>query len=390
MKIHYSVILLLLNIAVHGQENLYWFSDDIEKKIVKDSTKDKSWTSQMGATYYSISGNYKLALVNWDKMFGRPKKISSTDSLKFTKMTPVNAKDYILDRAANEKVIIINEAHHNASHRTFASSLLQGLYDKGYRYLGVETLNNDGPFHIGKFATQESGMYSQEPEFGNFIYQALKIGFKLFPYDTTGKNGKEREIGEAENIYNFMQNNKDGKYLIYCGYQHAYEGVHKAWEKTMAGRLSDLTSLNPFTIDQTQFSEKSDPKYNEPLIRIVNKKDPVVLKDENQTPYNGEDKELYTDIKIIHPVTKYIKGRPGWMLDGNRKFYKIPKSKITQFPLLVLAYRKGEFEKKGIPADIIELNNSKDSRFLILDKGSYDIIIMNREYKVISRFEKTI
>lgn len=390
MKIHYTVILLLFSLAANGQENLYWFSDDIEKKVVQDSTKDKSWTSQMGATYYSISGNYKQGLVNWDKMFGRPKKISSADSLKLTKMTPVNAKDYILSRAANEKMIIINEAHHNASHRNFASSLLQGLYDKGYRYLGVETLRNDGSLHIGNFATQDAGMYSQEPEFGNFIYQALKIGFKLFPYDTEEKNGKEREIGEAQNIYDFMQKNKDGKYLIYCGYQHAYKGIHRSWEKTMTGRLSDMASINPFTIDQTQFSEKSDPKYNEPLIRIVNRKDPVVLTDENQVPYNGEDKELYTDVKIIHPVTEYVKGRPGWMLNGNRKFYKIPKSGISKFPVLIQAYRKGEFEKKGIPADIIELNSSKDSRFMILDKGKYDIIILNREYKVIRRFETTV
>lgn len=390
MKIHYTVILLLFSLTANGQENLYWFSDDIEKKVVQDSTKDKSWTSQMGATYYSISGNYKQGLVNWDKMFGRPKKISSADSLKLTKMTPVNAKDYILSRAANEKLIIINEAHHNASHRNFASSLLQGLYDKGYRYLGVETLRNDGSLHIGNFATQDAGMYSQEPEFGNFIYQALKIGFKLFPYDTEEKNGKEREIGEAQNIYDFMQKNKDGKYLIYCGYQHAYKGIHRSWEKTMTGRLSDMASINPFTIDQTQFSEKSDPKYNEPLIRIVNRKDPVVLTDENQVPYNGEDKELYTDVKIIHPVTEYVKGRPGWMLNGNRKFYKIPKSGISKFPVLIQAYRKGEFEKKGIPADIIELNSSKDSRFMILDKGKYDIIILNREYKVIRRFETTV
>ncbi|MDR2234942.1 MAG: hypothetical protein LBE92_02355 [Chryseobacterium sp.] len=389
MKIYYSAILMLLSLSVYGQDDLYWFSDDLEKTFVQDSTKDKSWRSQMAATYYSISGNYRSGLVNWDKMFGREMKLSKADSLRYSKLTPENAKDYILSRAGDEKIIIINEAHHNASHRTFASSLLQGLYDKGYRYIGIETLSDKASFGTGKFATQESGVYSQEPEFGNFIYHALKIGFKLFPYDARG-NGKEREIGEAQNIYNFMQDNKEGKYLIYCGYQHAYEGVHPSWEKTMAARLSDMTSINPFTIDQTRFSEKSDPKYNEPLIRIVNRKEPVILKDESGTVYNGEDQKLYTDVRIIHPVTRYIKGRPGWMLDVGRKFYKIPKSKITRSPLLVLAYRKGEFEKKGIPADVIELKNTKDPRFLILDKGTYDIIIRNREYKVISRFEKTI
>jgi len=387
MKFFSSLALLLLSIASYSQENPYWFTDDIKKKVA-DSTQSQSWRSQMAATYYSISGQYKPALESWDMTFGRVKKLSATDSLKFTKLNPVKAKDYILEKAVHEQIVIINEAHHNASHRNFASSLLQGLYNRGYRYLGIETLANDS-LNSEKFATLSSGYYSKEPEFGNFIYNALKIGFTLFPYEAEGNN-KEREIGEAQNIFNFMQKNKDGKYLIYCGYQHAYEGIHKSWEKTMAGRLSDLTGINPFTIDQTQFSEKSNLKYNEPLLRLVRNTVPVVLKGENQEIYNGEDKDLYTDIKIIHPVTQYSKGRPDWMLNKNRKFYKIPVSKVSSYPALVLAYRKGEFEKEGIPADIIELNTSKDNRFLILDKGIYDIVIKDKEYKVINRFEKTI
>ncbi|MBP1167411.1 hypothetical protein JOE44_004295 [Chryseobacterium sp. PvR013] len=387
MKFFSSLALLLLSIASYSQENPYWFTDDIKKKVA-DSTQSQSWRSQMAATYYSISGQYKPALESWDMTFGRVKKLSVTDSLKFTKLNPVKAKDYILEKAVHEQIVIINEAHHNASHRNFASSLLQGLYDRGYRYLGIETLANDS-LNSEKFATLSSGYYSKEPEFGNFIYNALKIGFTLFPYEAEGNN-KEREIGEAQNIFNFMQKNKDGKYLIYCGYQHAYEGIHKSWEKTMAGRLSDLTGINPFTIDQTQFSEKSNLKYNEPLLRLVRNTVPVVLKDENQGIYNGEDKDLYTDIKIIHPVTQYSKGRPDWMLNKNRKFYKIPVSKVSSYPALVLAYRKGEFEKEGIPADIIEINTSKDNLFLILDKGIYDIVIKDKEYKVINRFEKTI
>lgn len=387
MKLLYSLALLLVSMAGYSQENPYWFTDDIKKKVA-DSTQSQSWRSQMAATYYSISGQYKPALESWDMTFGRVKKLSATDSLKFTKLNPVKAKDYILEKAVHEQIVIINEAHHNASHRNFVSSLLQGLYDRGYRYLGIETLANDS-LNSEKFATLSSGYYSKEPEFGNFIYNALKIGFTLFPYEAEGNN-KEREIGEAQNIFNFMQKNKDGKYLIYCGYQHAYEGIHKSWEKTMAGRLSDLTGINPFTIDQTQFSEKSNLKYNEPLLRLVRNTVPVVLKGENQEIYNGEDKDLYTDIKIIHPVTRYSKGRPDWMLNKNRKFYKIPVSKVSSYPALVLAYRKGEFEKEGIPADIIELNTSKDNLFLILDKGIYDIVIKDKEYKVINRFEKMI
>lgn len=386
MKLLYFLT-LLLSIAGYAQENPYWFTDDIKKKVA-DSTQSQSWRSQMAATYYSISGQYKPALESWDTTFGRVKKLSKADSLKFTELITVNAKDYLLKKAESEQIIIINEAHHNASHRTFVSSLLQGLYDKGYRYLGLETLASES-VNVTKFAVLSSGYYSKEPEFGNLIYNALKIGFRLFPYEAEGNN-KEREIGEAKNIFDFMQKNKEGKYLIYCGYEHAYEGTHKSWEKTMAGRLSDLTGINPFTVDQTQFSEKSNLKYNEPLLRLVNNNVPVVLKDQNEGIYNDSDKKLYTDIKIIHPVTKYIKGRPDWMLGENRKLYKIPVSKISTYPVMVFAYRKGEYEQNGIPADILELKTPKESRFLILDKGNYDIVVKDKEYKVLQRFEKKI
>lgn len=206
MKFFYSLALLLLGMAGYGQENPYWFSDDIKKKL-EDLAQNQSWKSQMGATYYSISGQYKPALESWDTTFGRVKKLDPADSLKFTKLIPINAKEYILEKASNEQVIIINEAHHNASHRAFASSLLQGLYDKGYRYLGLETLASDS-LNTTKFASLNSGYYSQEPEFGNFIYNALKIGFKLFPYEAEGNN-KEREIGEAKNISDYMEKNKE-------------------------------------------------------------------------------------------------------------------------------------------------------------------------------------
>ncbi|RXM58193.1 hypothetical protein BOQ60_24775, partial [Chryseobacterium sp. CH1] len=59
----------------------------------------------------------------------------ASDSLNTTKFATLNSGYYSQEPEFGN--FIINEAHHNASHRTFASSLLQGLYDKGYRYLGL-------------------------------------------------------------------------------------------------------------------------------------------------------------------------------------------------------------------------------------------------------------
>ncbi len=144
---------------------------------------------------------------------------------------------------------IINEAHHVPKHRAFTRSLLKELYANGYRYLGLEALF-DAAVNETKFPVIETGYYTKEPEFGNLISEALATGFTLFSYEASqGKNGKEREIEQAENIQKFIENNPKAKVLIHCGYAHAYENDYPAWGKAMAGRLKQNMNIDPLTID---------------------------------------------------------------------------------------------------------------------------------------------
>ena len=156
----------------------------------------------------------------------------------------------------------------------------------------------------------------------------------------------------------------------------------------MAGRLKEYTQINPFTIDQTQFAEKSERKYNHPYIAMVNKNFPVVLKDENGNLFNGKKGNDQVDIRIIHPETQYINNRPNWLLSiGNRKEYHIENFKITQYPLLVLAYRKDEFANNGVPVDIVEILENENIPSLILGNGSYEIIMKGKNYNIINKYE---
>ncbi len=43
------------------------------------------------------------------------------------------AAEYIIKRSSKERIIIINEAHHQPLHRVFTESLLEGLYQNGFR-----------------------------------------------------------------------------------------------------------------------------------------------------------------------------------------------------------------------------------------------------------------
>ena len=112
---------------------------------------------------------------------------------------------------------------------------------------------------------------------------------------------------------------------------------------------------------------------------------------ESGKTFNGSKTNDQTDCRIIHPLTKFIKNRPDWLsLSGKRKSYSISNTKISEFPILVLAYRKSEYEQNGIPADVIEIMNTHDKTNLLLKKGTYKIIIKNKKYKIINEFDVTV
>ncbi|KIC00182.1 hypothetical protein OA93_00790 [Flavobacterium sp. KMS] len=393
MKQKTTIFLFLIcsaaNLFSQPKKETYHFKEDINTSIEKDTV---AWKYQSGAVSYSMSGYYQEALEAWDKNGATIPKITKEDSLYFKSFKPKNAKEYIINRSKSEQVVIINEAHNNSRHRVFTTSLLQELYNNGYCYLGIEALS-DSLINTTKFAIEKTGFYTKESQFANLIHEAIKIGFTLFNYEYTSEKritGKEREIEQALNISKIIKANPNAKFLIYCGYDHLIEGVPriKSWEKAMAGRLTEMTGINPFTIDQISSSERGQLKLNNPYIQMVNLDYPVIMINDNGETFNGKiNNDTKIDCSIIHPITKYNNGRPNWLtLSGERKTYKIPNSIITEYPALVLAYRNNEFEQNGIPADIIEISDKNQIGNLILSKGDYKITIKNRQYNIVKEY----
>lgn len=397
MKLTLAIVFVLFSFSINLKAQItketYKFSEDIETKMEKDTVP---WKTQVGATEYSISGNYKKALQTWDKMGATVPFITAQDSSYFKEFKPQDAKEYILNRSKNEKLIIINEAHNNSRHRVFTTSLLKGLYKNGYRFLGIEALA-DTLINQRKFPVLKGGsMYIHESQYANLIKEALDIGFILFNYEykgAKGKTGKDREREQAENIAREMAQNPNAKFLIHCGYDHLNEGIPgiKEWEKAMAARLNDLTGINPFTIDQIPGSEKGDLKFNTPYIQMANIKKPSIMVNPQGKTYNGEIGKERSDCSIIYPVSTYTNQRPDWLaLDGQRKAFHIPANSITEYPVLIMAYRNNEFEQEGIPADVIELTSKDQKADLVLNKGDYRIIVKNKEYKIVQDYQQKI
>ncbi len=367
----------------------YLFDSEIENKILSDTTENSHFGSgfkyQIGAADYATKGNYKKALATWDLAMGTSEKNytqSQIDSINGL-YKKVNANDYIIEEAKQSQVLIINEAHHSSRHRVFTKSLLQKLYDNGYKNIGFEALTNgkdkDSLLNRRKYPIQKTGHYIKDPQFGDLVRTALEIGYEVFSYeDTTESNGTEREIQQAQNIQRIIEQKPNEKFLIHCGFAHAMEGNYPAWGKAMAGRLTDFTGIDPLTIYQAYYSEKSKPEFNHPLLKALNLKESTVLIDDNGNPMKYKYAESFSDVAVLQPNTTYENGRPSWLFSNENKAIKLQLNDIDiSFPVMVLAYKKGEDISRAVPMDIVEIENKSDSTNLALRTGEYEIVAIN-------------
>ncbi len=353
----------------------YKFSSSIYDKIKIDSNQ---WKGGVTSSDLSFIGLYNQALIEWDKPRQAIGEISTSDSLEFVKnYKPVNAKKYITKKAKENQILIFNEAHYNPRNRIFITSLLKDLKKVGFKYFLAETFNNNATFNENyKAPTLNVGYYSMEPQFGNLIREANKLGFILYPYeDTTGSNGKNREIGQAKNIASLLKKEPNAKIIIFCGFSHIYEDSVYGWEKAMAGRLKEYTGIDPFTIDQIVLSEKSEIKFSNPYFRIVNAKTYSILVDKNCNPFNKRFDKQQVDALLYSPPTKYLFSRPDWIFENGKTSYFLNSDSINiSFPLIAKAYlREEDIINFVVPIDIIEIKTKDDinsTAIAVFKKGS--------------------
>lgn len=359
----------------------YLFDSQIDQKVKADSTGRRL---HFYATDYSFKGGFLKAQKIFDSI--RPPKFKTLnqkqlDSLK-SLYTEISAKKYLIEKSKDNRVIIINESHVTPYHRTFTSSLLKELYANGYRHLGLEAMNPlDTMLADRGFPTKKTGYYIKEPEFANMVRNALEIGFNVFGYEdfeAFEKGGEFREIGQAKNIKEVLDKNPNHKVIVHCGHQHASEGENnRIWDKAMARRLSDMTGINPLTINQTKYTEKSSSKLKNPFLQAFDFEEATVLLDKNGNPIPYVNNNDIMDIAIFHPLTKKVNKRPHWkFIDKENVNLTFPDIEID-FPVMIFAFSKNDDVSKAIPVDIIELQE-KSTINLALKKGDHKLIIANK------------
>ncbi|TGE09314.1 hypothetical protein [Hymenobacter fodinae] len=172
-------------------------------------------------------------------------------------LVAVEAVPEILRRSAAARVVLLNESHSHARHRQLAAELLPGLYQQGFRYLALETLEDSAAASLDPLPLK-AGFYTREATYANMIRTAKKLGFTLVAYEAARGN-LERELAQATNLHNALRHDPQARVLVYGGGSHVNMLPMKGSKekKWMAQHLVDLTGWPILSVNQARMSNEA-------------------------------------------------------------------------------------------------------------------------------------
>ena len=349
--------------------------------------------------YQSFVGDYPGAVATFDQLL-EPQDWGKVDWRAGDKPLPAVAT--IVAEADKHQAIFINEAHHRPQHRALTTQLLAGLYAKGYRYFSAEALATDPELAQRGYPLRgQSGTYTDEPVFGDMLRTALKLGYKIVPYEDnsncvespeqTDTCQNQRERNQALHLQEriFKQDPK-ARVLVHAGYGHIEELESQGW-KPMGSVFKELTGIDPWTFDQIEMNEHSAPRFESPFYANTLAHDPI----SQPTLFRKPDGSFWTgfykgnyDALIVTPRSQYRLGRPNWLLSGDRRLQDLGTDVCPQLPCLVQAFSSGE-DPAAVPRDQILISQAEPAA-LALTPGQYQIRVQNAAGTIIKSYALTV
>ena len=213
---------------------------------------------QMQLTFTSFLGNN--ALYN-DLITQIESSFKPNDSIVNVIKNNVVVNDAVLDsivaKARLTNVVMINENHFYPSHRSFIVALLPKLKAAGYTHLALEALDAPSDSVLNKpnsFPVLQTGFYTREQTFGNLLREAKTLGYHFVAYENVN-NSKDRELGQAENLYRkTIGSDKNAKVVVIAGIDHILERPTASGKKWMAMLFKEMYQIDPLTISQTHLN----------------------------------------------------------------------------------------------------------------------------------------
>jgi hypothetical protein len=289
----------------------------------------------------------------------------------------------IVQAAKNRQVVILNEAHHVEFDRVFAMRLAKKLRKIGYEYLACETFSIDDNHVLSKgYVTNETGVYSVQPMYVNFLTDAMADGWKFVSYEP---DDEPREYGMAVNLVErIFKKSPSAKVFIYVGYSHAKKlpvSQTNSDASKMAAQLKRLTGIDPLTINQTtlyaHYDTAQQARYYEHAARKMHgRTTPAVIVMSNGKGVKLGIDDFAYDLEVVHPqyAMEAVTMRPEWMsltALGNLKPQDIPVDLLPKTGRrLIYAYRVNS-PIDAAPFDIVMVKAGEPAPKLMLPEGHF-------------------
>ncbi|WP_266169610.1 hypothetical protein [Dyella subtropica] len=289
-----------------------------------------------------------------------------------------DAVEVITKLAADRRIVMVNEAHHDAHTRALTLALLPRLRAEGFTHFAAEALNDhDGTLMQRGYPVADSGSeYLHEPLYGEIVRQAIQLGFIVVPYESEAGDLAEREAGQARQLYRkVFQAEPNARLFVHAGYAHIDKapGNLGGTIPPMAMLLKRLSGFDPLTIDQTRWrdigSSAGNDSYRQ-LLTLYQPQGPVVLTRRADGTAWSSDPTRH-DVDVLLPPTGHQR-RPHWLsLDGRRKSHLITTELCNSHLPCVIEARYAHESSDAIPADRYGFLDGESMNSLYLYPGSY-------------------
>ncbi|HEX8298676.1 MAG TPA: hypothetical protein VF594_05885 [Rubricoccaceae bacterium] len=339
--------------------------------------------TQYRAQAAAAVGLHADALAMWDAPRG---PVTRPAVVLYPLPRAVEAAEWIAARADSSRVVMVNEAHHDAASRLLTLALLPRLYDAGYRYFAAEAFATDSVLAAGPaYPTPEMGTYLGEPVFGEIVREALRLGYTLVPYeiedderggpDPQARRDSMQAVHLAERT---VERDPDARVLVHAGFGHVYETADEYW-RPMAAFFRERTGIDPLTVDQAAMSERSTRAYDSVEYRATESSlrgVPAVLLRPTGEPLRLGD-AVPVDVQVVRPRTVYRNGRPTWMsLGGTRALQTVALPEACARTLCVAEVRRPG-EPGSTPLDRAVAENTREAAVYVPATGPFDVTVVD-------------
>jgi hypothetical protein len=313
--------------------------------------------------YESFVGDYPAAVSSFS--IGQPAQPDDSPSpLTEPGYVARPALDAIPELAKNYRIVLLNEAHNVALTRSLTVPLLARLRQEGFDYFAAETLyQDDTALQSRGYPIGKSGFYTREPVYAEMVRTALKLGFKVIPYesDSDADEADKRETAQASNLYEkVFKHDPQARLVVNAGFSHIVKSGPYLGGSSMAEHLYKLSGLPMLSVEQTMLyphpTHDGDHPYYTAVMQTLRPQAPIVFVNAAGKPWSLRPGY---DVSVFFPPVKLVHDRPTWLsLGGLRRPYFVNANNCRMHYPCMAEARYSDEGADAIPADRVVLDQA--------------------------------